>query len=173
MAGITVPTLLELSVLAKTEGHNRDATWPKAPNALIRRLNELKTNLTAVGIRVSQPRTKAQRIIILSRSEFNSLEETPSSSSSEPTSSHERNIEYGDNDGFLYLLNTNRLRQPINNTIEWRNDDNDDDFWKATIQCIPVQEESFVDLTDNTDRRMLIGNGRARSKGPKRIRLSY
>ncbi len=91
----------ELSVLAKTEGHNRDATWPKAPNGLTRRLNELKTNLSAVGIRISQPRTKAQRTIILNRSESDSLGETPSSSSSEPASSHEGNIdEYGDNDGF-------------------------------------------------------------------------
>ncbi|MGO9119738.1 MAG: hypothetical protein ACLQPD_19260 [Desulfomonilaceae bacterium] len=92
----------ELSVLAKTEGHNRDATWPNAPNALTRRLNELKTSLSAVGIRVSQPRTTAQRTIILSRSESDSLQEAPASSSSEPTSSHEGNIdEYGDNDGFF------------------------------------------------------------------------
>jgi len=45
-------------------------------------------------------------------------------------------------------------------------------FWMLTYP-VPLQDDLFLDLTDNTDREMSIGNCcRAGSKGPKRVRLS-
>ncbi|MGO9566725.1 MAG: hypothetical protein ACLP5H_04190 [Desulfomonilaceae bacterium] len=88
----------ELAAIAKTEGHDKEATWPKAPNSLTRRINELKESLAAAGVAVSQPRTKSQRLVILSRSESDSSQEIPSSSSSETTNSPGQSVDDDDSD---------------------------------------------------------------------------
>lgn len=85
----------ELAAIAKSEGHDKESSWPKAPNALTRRLNELKESLAAAGIAVSQPRTKSQRTVVLRRLESESSRKMPSSPSSKRRSSNPG----GDDDG--------------------------------------------------------------------------
>jgi hypothetical protein len=41
--------------------------WPKAPNGLTRRLNEVKTNLREIGIRIEKDRSSTQKSLIISK----------------------------------------------------------------------------------------------------------
>ncbi len=75
----------ELAAIAKAEGYDKEASWPKAANALTRRMNELRESLVAAGVVVNQPRTKSQRSVILTCVKSDWPPEISSSSSSEPT----------------------------------------------------------------------------------------
>jgi hypothetical protein len=88
----------ELATIAKAEGYDKEASWPKAPNALTRRMNELRESLAAVGVAVSQPRTKSQRSVILTCVKSDWLSEISSSSSSEPIGAQSKGAADDDND---------------------------------------------------------------------------
>ncbi len=88
----------ELAAIAKAEGYDKEASWPKAPNALTRRMNELRESLAAVGVVVNQPRTTSQRSVILTCVKSDWPPKISSSSSSEPTSGQSQGAADDDSD---------------------------------------------------------------------------
>jgi len=90
----------------------RSSRWPKGPNILSRRLNEVASNLAAIGVAVVQTRTRRERSI--------SLRREPSPASRGTKAGDERD----DGDGPDQV--PSRLSSPENARNSWPRDDGDD-----------------------------------------------
>ncbi len=72
--GIATELLSDLESLAAMHRVNTRAKgWPRGPQVLTRRLNEVLTNLTLVGIQVSRPRESSRRLIVIQKTPADSV----------------------------------------------------------------------------------------------------
>lgn len=89
-------------VAADLKLDKRSALWPKGPNSLSQRVNEVESNLAAVGIRVSRGRSGRERFLSLIHCNDAVAAHGPSvdgsSPTSSPASSHEKERDSGVND---------------------------------------------------------------------------
>lgn len=56
-----------LAAIAEDQGLNREQGWPRASNAMTRRLRELETTLRGIGISLTTHRTKSERMVTIHR----------------------------------------------------------------------------------------------------------